>query len=269
MGQADLSYLAQLFTIADSLTSEDDQEQLSFGLGEIAPDSSLAKDDEGTNGYWVSTVVTHSIGAALDHVITLRMLVKQGGSVTIAAPWTILRGVVEPAALAVWTLNGRMRQQRQERALRVWHHDMTERGKWEDDTGYKITSSRAKHGKARAVQMVEIAKSLGLRPNQVSAQLNYGDVVAEAGEVVGWDRKLARARWRESSGFAHGRTWPLLRLSEFEAAERIRGGVALTVTLAEDHHRELARLATDLVERAIDDYARAAASPDDRAVHDH
>jgi len=98
-------------------------------------------------------------------------------------------------------------------------------------------------GRAQATQLVERAKTLGLRPNQVAARFLYSGIVAEAGEIVGWSRTEARARWREASAFAHGRTWPSLQLSELELAERIRGGYMVTLTLAEAHHEKLAPLA--------------------------
>lgn len=116
-----------LFELAGSLVDEDEA-NVSFGLAEAHADSSMARDDEGTDGYWPSIIVFQSIGSALDHVIALRHLVMGSGVVTNAAPWTIVPGVVEPAALTVWILNGSRRERRQELALRVWHSDMDELG---------------------------------------------------------------------------------------------------------------------------------------------
>jgi hypothetical protein len=256
MANADMSYLLPLFELAGSL---EDEATVSFGLGEPDADSSLARDNDETKtkGYWVSHVVDQAITAAVDHGIALRDLVGSG-RVTHAAPWTILRGVLEPAALAVWVLNGSTRKHRQERALRVWCHDYTERGTWERDVGDVIVPP-AKSGGARVSEIVAVAKSLDLRPTQVSTRLSYADIVADAGEVVGWKRGIATARWRESSGFAHGRYWPLMRLGRPQAAERIRGGFTAALGLGEEHHREVAALATALLERALTDWAKAAA----------
>jgi hypothetical protein len=44
--------------------------------------------------------------------------------------------------------------------------------------------------------MLAIGKSLGLRGQAISTRLNYADVVEEAGEIVGWTRAAATARWR-------------------------------------------------------------------------
>jgi hypothetical protein len=134
---------------------------------------------------------------------------------------------------------------------------MDERGKWEKDLGR--TPAQGKSGSARATEIVNLATSLRLRENQVSAKFNYGDTVADAATVIGWNRKTALARWREGSGFAHGRYWPVLHLTTPESAERMRGGCGMALAFAEDHHQELARLATGLLERAVDDYAVSAA----------
>jgi hypothetical protein len=135
---------------------------------------------------------------------------------------------------------------------------MTERSLWEADTELEIVAP-ARGGKARAAELMEIGQELDLRATQISPRLSYADVVAEAGRLAAWKREVARARWRESSGFAHGRTWPVLQLSKPNAAELIRGGYSFAVTLAENRHRELAKLATALFLRALDDYADAAA----------
>lgn len=256
-----MTYLVPLFELARGLLSDDGNPEsvASFGLDEAAPTSRLARDDEGTQGYWVSTLAAESIGAALDHALTLSVLVERGQVVTTSAPWTLARGVVEPAATAVWVLSGSNRAERRERALRVWHHDMEERGKWERDLGEPPAGGRS--GAARATQIIKLAGWLGLRERQVAASFNLGDTVAEAGTLIGWDRKTAFARWREGSAFAHGRFWPMLHLTTPEAAERIRGGFGVLMGLAEDRHQELAQLATGLLERAVDDYT-AAAAPD-------
>jgi hypothetical protein len=104
---------------------------------------------------------------------------------------------------------------------------------------------------------VEIADGLGIKPvSRVTARMKYGESVAAAAEVSGWGRHQARARWREASGFAHGRTWPMLRLTSPTNAEVIRGGYGLTLALDEQRLSELARLSLDVLGTAIDWYGR-------------
>lgn len=130
MSKADVSFMVPLFDLALQL-ADDESEEPTLGLGLIAPDSALAKDDAELEGYWITVLVNNAIGAALDHVITFREILRAPGArVTNNAPWTLVRGMLEPAALALWLLTGKGRQGRQERALCTWHHDFRERGKW-------------------------------------------------------------------------------------------------------------------------------------------
>lgn len=121
----------------------------------------------------------------------------------------------------------------------------------------------AKTGKQRAAAILELAKKHGLRETQVSTELGYGDTVAAAGQAAGWARSQAFALWREAAAFAHGRTWPLLRLTTPADAELIRGGVGLYLTLDEARLEPLARLTADVLHKAIDEYARLSADVSD------
>ncbi|TMR97556.1 hypothetical protein [Nonomuraea basaltis] len=236
---------------------DEQHENVSFGLGDIDEHSQLSLDDQGMDGRNVSTVVIHAIGAAIDHILTLHLLTTKAGVVTNAAPWTLLRGAMEPAALAVWVLNGGSRDIRRERALRVWRQDMDDRGKWEEDTGYLITPP-AKSGKIRAAEIVSHANSMGLRGDQVATKLYYSGLIERAAEIIGLDTKSIRAHWRASSGFAHGRSWASIRLSSPSSARRMRDGYEFSMTLNEDEHRKLAEATTAFLTRALDDYAKAA-----------
>ncbi|MCP2350602.1 hypothetical protein [Nonomuraea roseoviolacea] len=258
MSQANLDFLAHLFDVVESLTERADQ-QISFGLDEVGPTSSLAQDDVGMDGFKVSIMVMSSIGSALDHAITLRSLVTKAGEVTNAAPWTLLRGVIEPSSLAVWILDATSRVHRQERALRVWRHDMHERSNWEKDTGF-VPTPPGKKATDRMKQIDEIVQRLGLRPQQVAQKLYYSHTVRDAGEAAGMPGAAARARWRECSGFAHGRNWSSMRLSQPIAATRLRDrdGAMVALTLNETHLEGVADLATTLLNKALSDYADAA-----------
>ncbi|MDF5756633.1 hypothetical protein [Spongiactinospora sp. TRM90649] len=260
MIQGNMGYLYPLFSIAESLVDDEDQEHLGFGLGEIDEYSQLDVDDQGMNGMKVSTVVIHAIGAAVDHVLALSLLVKRAGMITNAGPWTLLRGAMEPAALAVWVLNGASRDVRRERALRVWRQDMEDRGKWEDDISFVVTPP-AKRGATRAGEIVSHATSMKLRANQVATRLNYSDLVVHAAEIIGLNKNVIRAHWRASSGFAHGRSWTSIRLSSADSARRTRDGVEFSMSLAEAEHRKLAEATTAFLARALDDYAAAAHGP--------
>jgi hypothetical protein len=255
MSTADLTFMTKLFDLAMSIA---DAEDYSFGFDEVAEGSPLNRDDLRLEGWWASHVIAHSLGSALDHIITFReMLNGPDPTITNHAPWTLMRGVLEPASLALWIVSGKGSDGRCARALTAWHHDFKERGKWEADTG-KVVAASAVGGGGMAREMLKLATSLGLDPRPVT-NFYYSQVVADAAEATGlWDRRTATARWREASAFAHGRSWPLLNLSEPTAAERIRGGYNVRMTLDEVKLAEVARLASDVLEAALDGYATLA-----------
>lgn len=257
MGTQSYEFLAEVFDVAESLTDRTG-DQISFGLGEIGPTSSLAQDDAGMGSYTVSSVVNSSIGAALDHVIALLSIFK-ASEITAAAPWTLLRGVIEPSSIAVWILNDTNRAHRRERALRVCRNDMHERSKWENDTG-DFPTPPGKPATARMAEIDRLATSLILRPQQVAATLRYSTTVRDAGTAIGMSGAEALARWRECSGFAHGRTWPKMKLSQPVSAARMRdpNWVMLALTLDETYLKPVADLATQLLNKALSDYAEAA-----------
>ena len=258
MSHADLSFMGPLFDLATSLSDNDDEEDMSMGLGEIHPASALRGDDKPLDGMWVSMVVNNGILAALDHIITLRDLVtRDRGTITVSAPWTLLRATIESAAVSVWVMDSGTRKTRQARALRVWHYDFEERQKWESDTK-RVRTGKEKSGATRAADVLSMSKGLGIVGTKVSAKLIYSDVVAEAGRVVGWPREEARARWREASAFAHGRTWPLLALTSPRDAQLIEGGIGIHLALNEQQLQPLTLLAHDLFEGALVRYAELA-----------
>lgn len=259
MTRAELGFLLPLFDLAGSLTDTIDVEHMTMGVGEVAQDSLLAGDDRDLTGFWVSMVVTNAITACLDHVITLRdMVMRENGTITLNAPWTLLRAAVESASVAVWVMESGQRSTRRGRALRVWHYDFGQRQLWEDDTG-KVPPPRGKSGRERAKEVLAVATDLGVKPTQVTTSLSYADTVGHAASVVGWSRSEARARWREASAFAHGRSWPLISLTSPTGVEVIQGGYALALTLDEARLRPLSDLTYDLLNHSLLRYAELAA----------
>lgn len=259
MADANLNYLRPLFQLGLDLLGDEDDENFdgSFGLGHIDEGSPLELDDHDLDGYWVSMVVSGAISAALDHVLTMHTIVVKGEEVTNNAMWTLLRGTLEPASTALWLLNAGSRSLRRERALRIWHYESKERSKWESDTGWE-PGVHGKTGAQRAVDLVDLAKHLKLRPAQVASALNYADLVADAARAIGHDPAKARGLWREASGFAHGRSWVVLQRSSLENAELINGGVGGWYTLDETHHQVVAELTFQVLNRAIHLYAELA-----------
>ena len=260
--KADLGYMWNLIELGTGLMSDDDGYR-SIGVGGPDARSPLAEDDAKLEGYWASIVVNASLTSAIDHIHALERQVVGAEFITNAALWTLTRGVLESASTALWILSASSASVRRERTLRVWHHDFVERGRWEDDIG-RTPTGNAKSGSVRATQMVEIAKRLGLRPNQVTTSFGHADAVMESARFVGLDAKAARARWREASAFAHGRTWQILARSSLERAVRIDGGYEIAFTFDEDSHRELVVLTHDVFLGALNQYSALCKSSDSK-----
>jgi hypothetical protein len=257
MTGTDLGFLLPLFAIAESLTDDEEVEDRSMGLGQHDPSSLLAGDDREMRGLWVSGLISTGVVSSLDHIITLRDMVRRDdAAVTVNAPWTLMRGALESASVALWVASGSSRKTRRARALRVWYDDFKERQKWEDDTHRPVTG---RSGKEWQGVVESLATGFGLKATQVTTALNYADAVGDAGLAVGHTRLDARARWREASGFAHGKFWPQLMLTSPRDAEVIPGGLGMALTLHEERLRPVAELTHDILEGALTRYAELSA----------
>jgi hypothetical protein len=212
----------------------------------------VAGDDSKLDGYLVSHAVVWGPLAALDHVTTLRQI-ADSEKVTMNGMWTLLRGVIEPAASAVWIAGPSQRKQRRTRALRTYYYDFDQRKKWSAEIDRVDTPTSP--AKIRAV-----AKALGIEESAVTSNLNQVDIVGDSAILAGLERKPAIARWRECSGFAHGRLWPQPAPSQATGAAPIVGGAELRVQLNESHYLLAADLASRLLHHGIDLYAERSAS---------
>src|SRR4051794_34543238 len=78
--------------------------------------SSLAGDDGKTHPYDLSQGVAQSIAVAVDHLHCFRTALTGTGDAVLRlhtyAPFTLLRGAVENAAIAVWMMSGSNREER-------------------------------------------------------------------------------------------------------------------------------------------------------------
>ena len=255
MTQGDFSHLRALFDLADSLSGA----ERAIGLGPAHDRSQLAEDDQGLAGYYLSHAAQRSIGSAADHALTLHCVIESG-VIPVFGPWTLVRGILERAATAVWLLAPRQQVRRREHALRYWHDNAEERKKWASDSGAPPATNDV-GAKLRA-----FAEELGIRPQAVNAGLNWTDVLRSAGDdTPGQSGNAAVARWRECSAFAHGMAWPSVDLVEVYAATPIPGGLELAVRLDDDRFELATSTATAALHRALDLYATAAGDRPGRA----
>jgi hypothetical protein len=258
--RADLTFLQPLFDLANSMANPTG-EFPTFGLAEVDEHSTMGKDDAMLGGYWESIIVAHGVGAAIDHLLTVQSMLTTGAGraddvlITVSAPWTLLRGALEPLAVGLWVMDGK-RNTRLERSLRVWHYDYAQQAAYRQNLRRKPVPDDPSSDSRGTI--MDVAKTLNLRGQVIATELNYGDSVGHAGVAVGWKFRTAYARWQEASGFAHGRPWAVYNLADVSSAERIRGGYGIRATLDEARLAEFARLLLDVFNGVLDRYSERA-----------
>lgn len=256
-GHADLAYLLPLFDRAATFR---------LPSGDIAPmaapsaGSSLAADDAPLQGWNASTLVRSSVTAGLAHVEALNRMITKTGVVDAFSPWTLLRGALENFATAVWLLTGADRNQRRSKALALWAQDLHNRAQHEDDTDHVITGAEEKSGMDRREEILQRGERLGI-PRTSLPRTSAGAIIFAAAEAAGLDARAVRAYWRAGSGFAHGRYWPNLRVSQARAAWPTDGGYLLAFVLDEGQHALLAESCDRLLQFAHERYRARSLAP--------
>jgi hypothetical protein len=188
----------------------------------------------------------------------MRDLLKPADAIVAnSPPWTLLRGVLEPASVALWVMASPERRTRRQRALRVWYDDFEQRRLWEQDVRWK-PSYQGKTAEQRLATVLKVSRRLGIPDTQITTPLNYCQAVEHAGKAVGRKAQVARARWREASGFAHGRFWTMMRLSELRPTTATVDDVTMQSTLDENRLNELAVLTTQIVHGCMDRWSELA-----------
>jgi hypothetical protein len=105
--------LDRLFEAIDRWQASDEQE----GARSVHPNSPLAGDDLAADPFRVSHAAIYGIVGAIDHLHSLRMLIKTAASLHTFAPFTLNRAAIEGGAVAVWLLAPRTRDERIRRRL--------------------------------------------------------------------------------------------------------------------------------------------------------
>lgn len=225
-----------------------------FELGDVEEGSQFQADDQRTAGYWVSMAALHSLTAAGDHALALRSLLISD-AISNMAIWTLTRAILESASTALWIISPEEQESRLLRNFSYWRYDYDQRERWAKDHNkygiQKVSHSESLNRIETAIVALASAKKV---PN-----FNYADAVSDAGKSVGYKEEFARARWREASGFAHGRTWASLNLSQpRDDATLIKGGVRFTIEFKEESHKPVAELTTRVFGKALIMYSELA-----------
>jgi hypothetical protein len=200
---------------------------------QISAGSSLAADDSASCPYQVSHAARMCLVAGVDHLQAVKALFVDLHVLHIAAPFSLVRGALENLAAAFWILHPKARSQRVERTLR-WHaKNLHEQHMALEPVGLYDEAQR--DAKLAKLDAEAAPRSISVR--DVRAGYRRSRVVKYAAEhSTRSERPLLF--WQLCSGYAHGRQWAYLGMSEQEHFETADPGV-LNVKLTTDAGRLL------------------------------
>jgi hypothetical protein len=215
---------------------------------QISAGSSLAGDDKASRPYQVSHAVRTCFVAGVDHLQAVKALLFDLHVLHMAAPFSLVRGSLENLSAAFWILHPNKRNERIERALR-WHaQNFRDQHIALEPLGL---SDQAKRD-AKLAKLDAVATARGISTQDVRAGYRSSGAVKYA-EEHSTRSELPLLNWRLCSGYAHGRLWAYLGMSEQEHFVTTDPGV-LNVQLTTDPGRLLYptlaafRLLIDVVE---------------------
>jgi hypothetical protein len=213
----------------------------------VSPGSSLAGDNKASRPYQVSHAVRTCFVAGVDHRQAVKALLFDLHVLHTAAPFSLVRGSLENLSAAFWILHPNKRNERIERALR-WHaRNFREQHIALEPLGLSDEAKRD----AKLAKLDAVATARGISTQDVRAGYRSSGAVKYAEEHSTRSKPLLH--WQLCSGYAHGRLWAYLGMSEQEHFETTDPGV-LNVNLTTDPGRLLYptlaafRLLVDVVE---------------------
>ena len=204
----------------------------------ISPGSSLAGDDKASRPYQVSHAARMCLVAGVDHLHAAKALLLDLHVLHVAAQFSLVRGSLENLSAAFWILHPTERDERIERTLR-WHAQNFKEQHFA--LGPIGLSDEAKRD-AKLAKLDSVAATRGISTKKVREGYRSSRAVRYAGvryaEKYSTRSELLLLHWQFCSGYAHGRPWAYLGMSEQEFFETTDPGV-LNVKLTTDPSRLL------------------------------
>ncbi|MFE4574612.1 hypothetical protein [Streptomyces chartreusis] len=226
-------YLRQLLTVLDNARRFDAYTHENKGQWQVQPRSSLAGDDAKSHPHQVSHSAWHALTVAVDHLQCLRSSVLAEQSATHAstvihthAQASLVRGVFENSARAVWLLGPANRLERLTRRLSLEANEVRHANRVRELA--KSPSGKTVEDRLQVLEDLLIAAGATSQAAQkaVKARPSYESIVQEAGRELGMGKDLAELVWRACSSLAHGDSTGTLAFLDREILES-DGTVAL------------------------------------------
>ncbi|MFG3497931.1 hypothetical protein [Streptomyces sp. NPDC047928] len=176
---------------------------------QVQSGSALALDDARTAPFQVSHSARHALTVAVDHMHCLRTSLFSEGSEGVSArvhthaQYSLLRGVIENAARAVWLLAPDFRQLRIERRLALQAKEVKSSTRMHERLG--VTPARSEVERLDELKGLLIASGTPTTAiKQALSAPTYTDIVKCAGEHTPLGETLAETVWSACSSLAHG-----------------------------------------------------------------
>jgi hypothetical protein len=204
--------LHQLFKVIDLWQANDEQEHALS----VQPHSSLAADDMANSPFHVSPAAIHGIAGAVDHLHSPRMLQK-AASLHTFAPFTLNRAAIEGAAVAIWLLAPRTRDERIRRRLAL----ATQNAR--DFEPVVTTVGRPTSLSDRLDEIRDVARRRpSLDPEGIiGTPPGFGRIIREAGAETALGSDFTVICWKGCSGITHNRQWATVNFLDREELSRI------------------------------------------------
>jgi hypothetical protein len=198
----------------------------------IRPGSSLSGDDKRSSPYCVSHAVRMCLVGGVDHLHAAKSLVVDLQLLHADAVYSLVRGSLENLSAAFWILHPSSRNKRIERTLR-WHaRNFNEQKIALEPLGLADATTRD----AKLAKLESVATPRGISTANVREGYRSSTAVKYAEEHS--TNAAPLLPWQLCSGFAHGRPWAILGMSEQDHYETADPGV-LNLRLTSDLSRVL------------------------------
>jgi hypothetical protein len=228
------------------------------------PDSQLAADDVGSHPYQLSHSAWHALTISVDHLRCLRaaLVCEQGERHANIRLFTngqasLVRGVIDSAARAVWMLGPDDRETRIARRLRLEYAEIGHSIRMHELVNREPNRTREE----RQRRIREIAIAAGVPAEEVRQRVNGDQMLREAGEIIDFEADLAEFTWRACSSLAHGDIGGTLGFADREVVARFGDGNVFRFTGSIGVLFLCTRTATVMTNAGFHLYAQRAASP--------
>jgi hypothetical protein len=179
---------------------------------DAAPGSLLHVADALSEPHQSSHVVGYLLLTAVDHLHALKMVMVDAGSQHIFAPYTLIRGAIENASMALWVL-----QQDDPRSVAVRALTLEYRGLLDQRRAARAVDPKAEIDKDLLEIFTDCLDRHGFAQKEVKSAPQNLPLIEEISKH--FHIRHAALTWQFCSAAAHGRQWAWKYLTLFEAQD--------------------------------------------------